>query len=620
MRSTFFHFKIQIRSLTTEFLFQIKSLFFTVFVFTLPPIFNSLSAQDLALLGNIKSHSDSLAASLVQKLETSNDSLRVRILNQLCWLYRSIDFAKSIRYGKEALTLAESRQDKPALIEGLNFIGVTYRNVGNYPLAIESFIQAKKFSAEIGDLKQKAYALNNLGDIYRIDNQLDAALNASKQALAIFDSLGENNGSAYAHLRIGEAFQALGNFQDALKSFGYALKIREKEQDKTAIRAALSLTGECYAEMGNHRDALQYHFKALALAEAQRNPQAVAVAVNNIARSYLMLKKYSESLDFAKRGLQTSQLLKSPEQTRRSSLILSDIFASKGDYATSLQYLRNATAIRDSLIGEETKKRIAAIQAGYDAEVRQAQIEMLTLKTESQRILQNGFTIGLVLLGIIIVLILFAYRSKRLSARELAKQNTEIEAERSKSDKLLLNILPESIAERLKKGESVIADSFPDCTILFADLVGFTKLSIGTTPEALVTFLNDIFSRFDSLAEFYGLEKIKTIGDSYMAAGGIPKPQKDHAKRVAEFALAMQGVIRDFDSAGSVNLAIRIGIHSGPVVAGVIGDKKFIYDLWGDTVNTASRLESQGIAGEIQVSETTFQLIEPYFTSNLVGN
>jgi adenylate cyclase len=190
------------------------------------------------------------------------------------------------------------------------------------------------------------------------------------------------------------------------------------------------------------------------------------------------------------------------------------------------------------------------------------------------------------------------------------KQAEEIlRTEQEKSERLLLNILPEMIADRLKQGDNNIADGFAEVTILFADIVGFTEISSRTSPQKLVELLNKIFSAFDRLSEKYGLEKIKTIGDNYMVAGGLPMPCLNHAESIAEMALEMQQEIIKFSVECGKPLNIRIGINSGPVVAGVIGTKKFIYDLWGDAVNTASRMESQGIPGKIQVSNSTYKLL-----------
>ena len=173
--------------------------------------------------------------------------------------------------------------------------------------------------------------------------------------------------------------------------------------------------------------------------------------------------------------------------------------------------------------------------------------------------------------------------------------------------------MPAAIAEQLKRSETTIAEHFPAATVLFADLVGFTSVSATIDARTLVDMLNEIFSAFDRLAVEHGVEKIKTIGDAYMAVGGLPTPQPDHAPRIAGLALDMLDAIQANSDGTPHAFDIRIGIHSGPVVAGVIGATKFAYDLWGDTVNTASRMESTGVAGRIQVSATTRPFLEPGF-------
>ena len=198
---------------------------------------------------------------------------------------------------------------------------------------------------------------------------------------------------------------------------------------------------------------------------------------------------------------------------------------------------------------------------------------------------------------------------ERKQLRDREKEYVRLLAwERERSERLLLNMLPEPIAARLKDAHSIIADTLAEVSVLFADLVGFTQLSVRVSPQAMVGMLNRIFSAFDELAEQHGLEKIKTIGDGYEVIAGAPLPRQDHAEAVAEMALGMQAVIRALSQESGWPLNIRIGIDSGgPVVAGVIGQKKYVYEVWGDCVNTASRMESHGLAGCIQVTAAAYE-------------
>ena len=189
-----------------------------------------------------------------------------------------------------------------------------------------------------------------------------------------------------------------------------------------------------------------------------------------------------------------------------------------------------------------------------------------------------------------------------LFTRDTTIAEARLAEEHARSERLLLNILPEKISTRLKDEGKPIADGFAEVTVLFADIVGFTELSQQLSPEALVEMLNRIFSAFDDLAQQLGLEKIKTIGDCYMVAAGLPDARADHVEAVARMALGMRDALARVNREGGYSLRLRIGIHTGPVVAGVIGKRKFIYDLWGDTVNTASRMESSGVADEIHVT------------------
>ncbi|MBI3396671.1 MAG: adenylate/guanylate cyclase domain-containing protein [Spirochaetia bacterium] len=221
-------------------------------------------------------------------------------------------------------------------------------------------------------------------------------------------------------------------------------------------------------------------------------------------------------------------------------------------------------------------------------------------------IAQQRLTIDISVGFLVFAFSFYIYKTFHTSERYL-------KAEQEKSEKLLLNILPSSIVKKLRESPDTIADRFENCTVLFSDIVGFTGLSKKMPAVEVVSLLNEIFSSFDDLAEKHGLEKIKTIGDAYMVVGGLPEPDPFHAEKIASFALEMLDVIREYREKNDLPLELRVGINTGAAVAGVIGKKKFIYDLWGDSVNTASRMESHGLPGQIQVTETTYELLKGKF-------
>lgn len=217
------------------------------------------------------------------------------------------------------------------------------------------------------------------------------------------------------------------------------------------------------------------------------------------------------------------------------------------------------------------------------------------------------FVLNIAAISTLAVTLLAVFNRQRDEAMGL------LAGEQERSEGLLLNILPKQIADRLKAGERRIADAHEHATVLFADLVGSTALALELAPDALIGVLNDVFSHIDDLAERYGVEKIRTIGDNWMGVSGVPRARPDHAQAAVRMALEVRDFVERYRTPDGRSLAVRIGVNSGPLVAGVIGKRKFVFDIWSDTVNTASRMESQGVAGQVQVSESTYALVKSDF-------
>ena len=272
-------------------------------------------------------------------------------------------------------------------------------------------------------------------------------------------------------------------------------------------------------------------------------------------------------------------------------------------------YYIAAAALSVLFIGVERVKLSAAVMALGGALFVAAQ---LFLPFNTELVPPVTLIVNFVVSAVVTVAILFAVVF--YAVRQIARAEAAAEREFARSEALLTNILPPAIAARLKQAkEQVIADSHAEASILFADMAGFTARAADTLPVKLVLFLNDLFTAFDQLVERYGLEKIKTTGDAYMVVSGVPEARAGHAEAIARLALDMRAAVTAIAESSGRALSIRIGISSGPVVAGVVGTKKFFYDVWGDTVNVASRMESTGAPGKVQVSEATHALLKDKF-------
>ena len=394
-----------------------------------------------------------------------------------------------------------------------------------------------------------------------------------------------------------------GNVSDALRKSNPDLVAYAEivEQYAASFREAVALVRDLgienvgsFAKLEQNASGLSDRFK---LADTP-DLMVLYLGMQSFEKQYLLtpqeskLNAWNQSVQELRRGI----ILNSKFNTIERSQMLKALDA----YELVTKEIVELNKKIDSKIREnvdiDAKKVSDRLIGLANAEVERARLAIDT-RIQTARIL---------LISAVILALMVAAAVAKLFTSAL---NTLAE-EQAKSERLLLNILPPQIAQQLKQEERTIADSFPDVTVMFADIVGFTELAAKTPPIELVEILNVIFSEFDQLTEQHGLEKIKTIGDAYMVVGGLPAAKPNHAEAIAAMALDMQDRITEFCSETGKALSIRIGIHTGPVIAGIIGTKKFIYDLWGDTVNIASRMESHGVPGSIQVTEETYKRLK----------
>jgi len=341
---------------------------------------------------------------------------------------------------------------------------------------------------------------------------------------------------------------------------------------------------------------------------------------------YLSQNDLNTALTYAERSLELSNKQGLKDEISKANLQLSKIYEISGENKKSLTHYKNYVVYKDSVNNIALVQQMANIRADFeieqqqnesDLEISQKQLEvdLLNQQKRNQTIVVIAISIALAL---IMVLAIGLFRRNKF----IEKTKELVEKEKDRSDKLLLNILPEQTAKELKEQGKVKAKKFDSVSVMFTDFKGFTRLSEGLNPEELVETVDFYYSKFDEIIKSYGLEKIKTIGDAYMAASGLPFPTKDHATKLTLAALEIAEFVKNAKEENpndEKRFEIRIGINTGPVVAGVVGTNKFAYDIWGDTVNIASRMESNSKPGKVNISENTYQLIKNEFECTYRG-
>ena len=561
---------------------------------------------------------DSLIAELPNAKQDTN---HVNLLSELSFELYSSNPDKGIEYGLQGVKLSKIIDWKEGEAHCYNSLGVDYSfGKSNYPKALEYYHKALKIYEEIGDELGIANNLLNIGIIYYSQSNYPKALEYYHKALKIYEEFDYEKSAAGAIHNIGMIYANQSDYPKALEYFEKAKKINEKPGgNKIWLANNLINIGFIFKNQSDYPKALEYYHKSLKISEEFGNKLGIAYNLGNMGGLYFelsqdsVLTKISEGTELVSLkneinlnksiyySLQAIELFEEiGELENRSNNLknLADAYKQKGDYKKEAQYLREHMILKDSVHNQENNDKISALEKLREDVLNRLQIEkqeiLLKAKEDEKQLIL--ISAGGALIAVLIIL-------------------TLIINQRRKSEKLLLNILPASIAKRLKAKEENIADYFKTATTIFIDLVGFTSFAKDKEASEVVELLNNIFYRFDSLANKHGLEKIKTMGDGYLAVSGVPEPDTNHCQKAINFALDIYNELEKFNKEMGLEINARIGLETGPLVAGVIGSSKFIYDIWGDSVNTASRMESTGTPGKIQITENVKTELDKHETN-----
>ena len=494
----------------------------------------------------------------------------------------------------------------------LNNFGSLYADQGQETKALEYYFQALKLGEDAKNNYRIVTALSNIAVIYlNKSNTYDKALEYLYRALPIADGLKDYQIIGSVNVNIGELFMNENKYDSAIHYFRQSLAAFEQTGD---VAYTLNDIGKLYEKQQKYDSALVYHQRALSIATSLSAKEDMAGSLLGVAQIYFHLGKIREALAAYKQAEEIAKTLDSKFALKDSYQGLAASYSSLNDYNNAFKYQQLLLDIKDSIYNRQTDQKLARLDFTFQMDKKQSEINLLTKDKElqesnlrRQKIARNAVTGGLFLVFIIAIILFRGYRRKVKTNKILDQQKEQIE-------NLVLNILPSEVAQELKVHGYAKPKYFDHVSVLFTDFKGFTKIADELSPHEVVTELNECFIAFDEIIGRYGLEKIKTIGDSYMCAGGIPTPNDEHPIKIVQASLEIREYIRKRNeirsSMGLPPWELRIGIHVGPIVAGVVGRKKYAYDIWGSTVNIASRMESNGEVGTVNVSAATHEYIK----------
>ena len=589
-------------------------------------------------------------------LNAKEDTTKVKLLLQMSSYYLNSSTDEARRYGFMALDLAQRLMYQPGRALALKNIGIAYYFQGNTPATLDYYGQSLHVYDSIGDLEGKARMLSNFGTVYYANGTDDKALDSYFKSLDLAEKIGDKAGIATAYSNIANVY--LNKRATTNKALGFFLKalfISEGTGDNNIIGSVAVNLGDIYNDMNKYDSALYYYNQSM---KAFSNTINIPYPLRGIGLVYAKKGDFKNAIKYNEQSYQMASQFDSKLAMTQSLIALGDIYlkiedypsalfsykgadsiagiipaykeldyayaglaatySKLGDYNNAFKYQKLFSSIADTLNNQTLADKLTSLQRNFEIQSRQNEINLLTkdkklqdLELRNQKIQKAFITAAMVLIFIIAFGIYRNYRRKVKTNILLDKQKAQIEG-------LLLNILPAEVADELQQTGSATPRYYDQVSVLFTDFKGFTLIADALSPQEVVSELNACFIAFDNIIEKYKLEKIKTIGDSYMCAGGIPSEDPDHPVSIVQAGLEIRDWMKNMNAkrkeAGLQSWELRIGIHVGPAVAGVVGKKKYAYDIWGSTVNIASRMESSGEPGLVNISSATYDLVKHQYS------
>jgi len=517
-----------------------------------------------------------------------------------------------IKYSNQLLDLAKEMDSSNYIFTAYLEKGNAYHALGKFPLAIDNYLNAGNMASQNSDSIQLAMIYGSVANIYQGMGNYKTGIPYYKKSIAIFkNNLEKKNDSInYANSieNLGYAYSKLNKPDSALILLNESGELFRQFSDTIGLVYNQLNRSMVYAQQKDYVNAEKNINKAFPIIDEKGHFDAMCETLIDISEIYLVKNDIKRASEYAYKSLDLAREHNLKTEIGRASLQLSKIYKLTGNDDKALIFYMDYVSYKDSVTNLSSVQEIANMRTEFEVaqkqteiDLKQSEVELLNQQKSNLRILAFSMIALLGLTG-------FYFRNIRKAKR--------------RSDDLLLNILPRSTAQELKEYGKVKAKKFESVSVMFTDFQAFTKYSQKLSPEMLVKSVDYYFSKFDDIIEKHNLEKIKTIGDAYMCAGGLNSECPDHHLKIVKAAFEISEFIKKSKTSDLGEMAhfdIRIGINTGPVVAGVVGTKKFAYDIWGDTVNIASRMESNSEAGRINVSENTYQIIKNKFECHYRG-
>jgi class 3 adenylate cyclase/Tfp pilus assembly protein PilF len=556
--------------------------------------------------------------------ESRDSTSQKQLYNYLGELYEKISRHDSaLAYYKKSLDLNKDPWDQVGILANC---GLIYNNVGDYQHALNSYEEALKLTYELlpthstkNDSLTFVGLLLTIGNIYVSTSQYDTALENYKSALKFSKILNKKYMQVWTLTEISKAYKSKGDLKNAVDFFEKSLELSDSINERDFKPVILDEMGKIYLESGSPAKAIMYAKRSLLIAEEDKNMRQLSKTYTTLGRIDTRLKKYNDAVKYLLKALDMSRQTGVIDDEKDTWNALSTTYEEMGQPAKALGAYRKFIELRDSVYNIAKAKEMVRtdLQKTYSNKhladsLKQDEVKRtINLKLQKQR----AFTIGgFAGLALVLTLSFFIYRNynhQKKANKEISRVNMRIQKEKHVSETLLLNILPEEVAQELKTKGKVHAQLYDSVTVLFTDFVNFTEAGERFSPQKLVEELDACFQGFDEIINKYNIEKIKTVGDAYLAVAGLPIANPDHARDMVAAAIEIRDFMKERkEKLGDDTFGIRLGINSGNVVAGIVGVKKFAYDIWGDTVNTACRMEQNSEPGKINISESTYELLQ----------